>query len=158
MLQHPIYPLIITLFTLFLVIIQSIQSEKVLKNRLIISSGLHGVEGYVGHAAIKAFFDSILETLNDSVEVIIYPTINPYGMDTFQRTNMDNIDLNRNFSNNNFTSKNENYLTIKSFVEPREFKNQIIMNSTFYYDLTKLIKDGVKSQLDDFKKDKSNQN
>ena len=37
MLQHPIYPLIITLFTLFLVIIQSIQSEKVLKNRLIIS-------------------------------------------------------------------------------------------------------------------------
>ncbi len=37
MLQHPIYPLIITLFTLFLVIIQSIQSERVLKNRLIIT-------------------------------------------------------------------------------------------------------------------------
>src|SRR3989339_1412673 len=37
MLQHPIYPLIITVFTLFLVIIQSIQSEKVLKNRLVIA-------------------------------------------------------------------------------------------------------------------------
>jgi GGDEF domain-containing protein/Ca2+/Na+ antiporter len=37
MLQHPIYPLIITFFTLFLVIIQSIQSEKVLKNRLILA-------------------------------------------------------------------------------------------------------------------------
>ena len=36
MLQHPIYPLIITVFTLFMVIIQSIQSEKVLKNRLVI--------------------------------------------------------------------------------------------------------------------------
>jgi len=36
-LQHPIYPLIITVFTLFLVIIQSIQSEKVLKNRLVIA-------------------------------------------------------------------------------------------------------------------------
>lgn len=36
MLQHPIYPLIITIFTLFMVIIQSIQSEKVLKNRLVI--------------------------------------------------------------------------------------------------------------------------
>lgn len=36
MLQHPIYPLIITTFTLFLVIIQSIQSERVLKNRLVI--------------------------------------------------------------------------------------------------------------------------
>jgi GGDEF domain-containing protein len=37
LLQHPIYPLIITFFTLFLVIIQSIQSEKVLKNRLILA-------------------------------------------------------------------------------------------------------------------------
>ncbi|MBE0700705.1 MAG: PAS domain-containing protein, partial [Acholeplasmataceae bacterium] len=37
LLQHPIYPLIITLFTLFLVIMQSIQNEKVLKNRLIVS-------------------------------------------------------------------------------------------------------------------------
>lgn len=36
MLQHPIYPLIITIFTLFMVIIQSIQAEKVLKNRLVI--------------------------------------------------------------------------------------------------------------------------
>ena len=37
MLQHPIYPLIISIFTLVLVIMQSIQSEKVLKNRLVIS-------------------------------------------------------------------------------------------------------------------------
>lgn len=37
LLQHPIYPLIISLFTLVLVILQSIQSEKVLKNRLIIA-------------------------------------------------------------------------------------------------------------------------
>jgi len=37
MIQHPIYPLIITIFTLFLVIIQSIQSERVLRNRLIIA-------------------------------------------------------------------------------------------------------------------------
>ena len=37
LLQHPIYPLIITIFTLFLVVMQSIQNEKVLKNRLILS-------------------------------------------------------------------------------------------------------------------------
>lgn len=35
--QHPIYPLIITLFTLFLVVIQSIQNERVLRNRLILA-------------------------------------------------------------------------------------------------------------------------
>lgn len=37
MIQHPIYPLIIACFTLFLVIIESIQSEKVLKNRMILA-------------------------------------------------------------------------------------------------------------------------
>jgi len=37
MIQHPIYPLIISCFTLFLVIIQSIQSEKVHKYRLILA-------------------------------------------------------------------------------------------------------------------------
>ncbi|PKK93046.1 MAG: hypothetical protein CVV61_06660 [Tenericutes bacterium HGW-Tenericutes-6] len=37
MLQHPIYPLIMTVFTLVMVIIQSIQSEKVLKNRLVLA-------------------------------------------------------------------------------------------------------------------------
>ncbi|TVP84872.1 MAG: diguanylate cyclase [Acholeplasmataceae bacterium] len=35
--QHPLYPLIITVFTLVLVIIQSIQSEKVLRFRLILA-------------------------------------------------------------------------------------------------------------------------
>ncbi|MCD4827664.1 MAG: PAS domain-containing protein [Acholeplasmataceae bacterium] len=37
MLQHPIYPLIISIFTLVLVVMQSIQSEKLLKNRLVIA-------------------------------------------------------------------------------------------------------------------------
>ena len=37
MLQHPIYPLIISVFALFIIVIQSIQTEKVLKTRLILA-------------------------------------------------------------------------------------------------------------------------
>lgn len=37
MLQHPIYPLIMSVFTLFLVVILSIQSEKIHKNKLILA-------------------------------------------------------------------------------------------------------------------------
>lgn len=37
MLQHPIYPLIISIFTLVLVVMQSIQNEKVLKFRMVIA-------------------------------------------------------------------------------------------------------------------------
>lgn len=37
MLQHPIYPLIISIFTLVLVVMQSVQNEKVLKFRMVIA-------------------------------------------------------------------------------------------------------------------------
>jgi len=37
-LQHPIFPLIMTVFTLFMVVIQSIQSEKLLKKRFYLST------------------------------------------------------------------------------------------------------------------------
>jgi GGDEF domain-containing protein len=37
MLQHPIYPLIMSIFTLFLIVILSIQSEKIHKNKLILA-------------------------------------------------------------------------------------------------------------------------
>jgi len=118
----------------------TIKSKRKTKHRLVLSSGLHGVEGFVGHAAIHSFFDTFLDTLNDYTEVIIFPTINPYGMDTHQRTNIHNVDLNRNFSKNDFSSENSKYLKVKEFVEPKEYKNAVTMNSSFYFELGKLMK------------------
>lgn len=123
----------------------TIRSKKKTKQRLVLSSGLHGVEGYVGHAAIHSFLDSLLGTVHNNTEIVIYPTLNPYGMDTHQRTNIHNVDLNRNFSKNDFSSKNNKYLEVKEFVTPTEFKNTITMNSSFYFELGKLMKrNGVK--------------
>lgn len=123
----------------------TIKSRKKTKNRLVISSGLHGIEGYLGHAAIHSFLEKILQSINDTTEVVIYPTLNPYGMDHNLRTNKNNVDLNRNFSKNNFTSINENYPTVKPFIEPKEFKNTVNFNTNYYFELTKLIKNnGVK--------------
>jgi len=118
----------------------TVKTRKKTKNRLVLSAGLHGIEGFVGHAAIHTFLTEFLDILIDHTEIVIYPTINPYGMDTNQRTNMNNVDLNRNFSKNNFSLENNNYLKVKDFVEPKEFKNAVTMNSSFYYELGKLIK------------------
>lgn len=123
-----------------------IKSKKNTKNRLIFSVGLHGIEGYVGHSTLISFFDNLLKTLSDETEVVIYHGINPYGMKNFRRTNENNVDLNRNFSKNKFTSDNPGYKQIHHFFVPKTYKNRQTSNLSYYTSLTKLIaKYGVKT-------------
>ena len=66
---------------------------------LVISSGVHGVEGFLG-SAIQI---SSLRQLNASDlarsggEFLFIHAINPFGFSELRRVNEDNIDLNRNF-------------------------------------------------------------
>ena len=92
-----------------------IKSKNNTKNRLVFSVGLHGIEGYVGHAILISFLNNLLPSLKDETEVVIYHGVNPYGMKNFRRTNENNVDLNRNFSTNNFTSTNEGFKKIEYF-------------------------------------------
>ncbi len=116
-----------------------IKSKKVANNRLILSVGLHGIEGYVGHATLMSFFDNLLTEIRDDTEVIIYHGINPYGMKHFKRTNENNVDLNRNFSLNNFSSENIGYRKIKSFYKPKKYMNSKTANLGFYSSLSKIV-------------------
>jgi uncharacterized protein DUF2817 len=67
---------------------------------LVVSSGMHGVEGFVGSGCqIALMQDSVfcgaLEHAN--VAVLFVHAINPYGFSHLRRANEDNVDLNRNF-------------------------------------------------------------
>lgn len=65
---------------------------------LVITSGIHGVEGYIGTQMIMHFLKTHRKRLNpNKVGLIFINFINAYGMKTFTRNNKDNIDLNRNF-------------------------------------------------------------
>lgn len=69
------------------------------RHTVIISSGLHGVEGFVGSAVQVAFLDSLIRheiKLCDCTVVLIH-AINPYGFKHLRRVNEENVDLNRNF-------------------------------------------------------------
>lgn len=124
----------------------TIKSKKDAKNRLIFSIGLHGIEGYVGHSCLKSFFKDLLCTLDPSTEVIIYHGVNPYGMKNFRRTNENNIDLNRNFSKNNFMSTNDGFELTKNFFVPKVYRSVKTANFSYYSALTKLIsKHGIKT-------------
>jgi hypothetical protein len=91
-----------------------------------------------------SFFNNLLTEIRDDTEVIIYHGINPYGMKYFKRTNEFNVDLNRNFSLNNFSSTNEGYKKIEAFYQPKKYMNSKTANLGFYSSISKIIiKNGV---------------
>ena len=69
------------------------------KEKLVmITTGLHGVEGFVGAAMLDLFIKEYADKLDpDSTGLIIVHALNPWGMANQRRFTKDNIDLNRNF-------------------------------------------------------------
>lgn len=123
-----------------------IKAIKEPQKRLIFTIGVHGIEGYVGHSCLKVFFNEMYESIEDDVEVILYHPVNPFGMSNFRRTNEHNVDLNRNFTANNFTSENPSYNKMEQFFAPKPHKGVKSANVAFYGSLSKnLAKHGIKT-------------
>lgn len=105
---------------------------------LVITSGLHGIEGYVGSALQRWIIDQIENKKWLKQDILLIHSLNPWGMKNKRRTDENNIDLNRNFSVENglYTQKNEDYAKINSFLNPESKLNvgffhnfQFILNS-----------------------------
>lgn len=68
------------------------------KNLILVTSGTHGVEGFMGSAVQKYLFEEVLPKFNrDTTGVILVHAINPYGFKNLRRVSENNVDLNRNF-------------------------------------------------------------
>lgn len=64
----------------------------------ILTTGLHGVEGYVGAAVLQLFLAEIVPRLDaQRVGLLLVQPLNPWGMQQRRRVNGRNVDLNRNF-------------------------------------------------------------
>jgi predicted deacylase len=63
----------------------------------IISSGVHGVEGFCGSACQIALLQSGILSSTKSSAILLVHALNPFGFAHLRRTNEDNVDLNRNF-------------------------------------------------------------
>jgi hypothetical protein len=92
------------------------------RKALVISSGLHGVEGFLGSAVQLALFDrcSIDNRLPSDLAIVSIHILNPFGCAWYRRTNEDNIDLNRNFLINDETYQGcpPDYPDLDSFINP----------------------------------------
>ncbi len=65
---------------------------------VVVSSGVHGVEGFAGSAIQLALLQQLKDaTRQHDVRFVLVHAVNPFGFACCRRFNEDNIDLNRNF-------------------------------------------------------------
>lgn len=66
---------------------------------VVVSSGLHGVEGFLGAAVQVALLEERLATWKPppGLGVVLLHALNPFGFHAVRRVNEHNVDLNRNF-------------------------------------------------------------
>ena len=99
-----------------------IPAEKENKNLIVLTTGVHGMEGYIGSVMLDVFFEEIYDGLDkDDTGVLVVANVNPYGMKYMRRYNENNVDLNRNFIMDweRFDlSSNKDYPKVQSFLEP----------------------------------------
>ena len=92
------------------------------KGLLVVSSAMHGVEGFCGSGCQVALLgdDVVLAALARSgVAVALVHAVNPYGFSHLRRTNEDNVDLNRNFRDFNAPPPpNAEYASMHAIVVP----------------------------------------
>ncbi len=111
-------------------------------NLIVITTGVHGIEGYIGSVMLDVFFEEIypdIDTANTGI--LIVANVNPYGMKNMRRYNENNVDLNRNFIEDwdNFDlSSNTEYPKVDKFLQPEgKMGNAFWHEVGFYLSLAK---------------------
>jgi hypothetical protein len=64
---------------------------------VVVVSGTHGVEGYLGSALQRHHLAALGDAPTDGPAIVFIHALNPYGFSWVRRVNEDNVDLNRNF-------------------------------------------------------------
>jgi len=118
-------------------------------NLIVLTTGVHGVEGYIGSVMLDVFFREVWPDLDHSdTGVLVVANVNPYGMKYMRRYNENNVDLNRNFIldwDSFDLSSNKEYPKVRSFLQPEgPIRNALWHEAGFYLSLGKTaITDGA---------------
>ncbi len=114
---------------------------------LIITTGLHGIEGYVGAAVLQLFIREFLPRLDpETTGLLLVHPINPYGMKHRTRVNQNSVDLNRNFEDDLSTLKalNPHYESLAPLLNPaRPLKSPLYEKAAFLLNVLKALPKGA---------------
>ena len=111
-------------------------------NLIVLTTGVHGIEGYIGSVMLDVFFEEIYPNIDtNTTGILIVANINPYGMKYMRRYNENNVDLNRNFIEDWSTfdlSSNTEYPKVDKFLQPTgKMGNGFWHEVGFYFSLAK---------------------
>jgi len=107
------------------------KSEKL----MILSSAVHGVEGFVGSAIEQMFMNELIGKKNmKNMGVLIIHGINPYGFKYKRRVTENNVDLNRNsLSDSNYSDfNNPGYMELNRWLNPGNSVNLLSPEHLFF--------------------------
>ena len=119
------------------------------RNLIVLTTGVHGIEGYIGSVMLDVFFQEVYPTLDrETTGVLVVANVNPYGMKYMRRYNENNVDLNRNFIldwSDFDLSSNKEYPKVDKFLGPTgKIGNALWHEVGFYLSLGKTaITDGA---------------
>lgn len=132
-----------------------IQSPATRRNEkvFLLTTGEHGIEGFVGSAMQQRFIDQYLPKLDPATTgIVLVHAINPWGMKNRRRVNAHNIDLNRNFvwDSRGFDPEiNPEYDRVKTFLNPgRKIQHLLLSHLKHYLSLALLM---TKMDRDEFR-------
>ena len=112
-----------------------IPAQKTFERLFVLTSGIHGVEGYVGSAVQQMFLKEILNEINlDNLGLLLIHGINPYGFKYNRRVTENNVDLNRNCSTDKalFESINYGYSDLIGMLNPTQKVNRKSIGNLFF--------------------------
>ena len=119
-------------------------------NLIVITTGVHGIEGYIGSVMLDVFWEEIYsaEINKANTGVLVVANVNPYGMKYHRRYNENNVDLNRNFILDWSTfdmTVNKDYPKVDTFLGPKDAMGNIIGHELSFYGsmIKELIEDGA---------------
>lgn len=110
---------------------------------LILSSGMHGMEGFVGSALQNQLIQENFWQLRDeNLGILFIHAVNPYGFKFNRRVTENNVDLNRNFDITPalFEMKNDGYEKVSYLLNPPVISHSGLWDRlSFYYECVKAI-------------------
>ena len=119
-------------------------------NLVVLTTGVHGIEGYIGSVMLDVFWEEIYPQIDkENTGILVIANVNPYGMKYHRRYNENNVDLNRNFIidwNSFDMSVNKDYPKVDTFLGPQKKMNNAFWHEAAFY--TSLAKEVVANGAD----------
>ena len=128
-----------------------IAATKEQKNLIVLTTGVHGMEGYIGSVMLDVFWEEVYQELDpETTGILVIANVNPYGMKYHRRYNDNNVDLNRNFIldwDSFDMSVNKDYPLVEDFLGPQKKMGNIFWHEVSFYGsmIKTLLGNGVDS-------------